>query len=421
MPFRFLHTIVCVLVLLAPTGHAQESALGANVEGVIAFAREHNPDIASARYEAEAAQARIVSADALPDPKFRTEWRDITRMGDQNPTLSPSRVGSMRYQLMQDLPWWGKRDLKRESAEALAEVAQWRVADTWREQESRIKSTYVQLYYLQDIETLTTEIRDVIIRLEQTAQARYSSGIAAQQDVIRAQLEKTALQEELITLENEKRQWQSVLNSLMGRPAEAVLASPSYIWPLPAPEVTRYEVLTERARANSPQLRAENAQIIAAERFKSLSYKNRFPDFSVGISPIQYNGSIREWELMVEVTIPLQQGALRAKERESDALLAAAHARKNAAANQIHADLKKNISILESTRRSLALINDSLLPKATLTLRSALAAYENGKVDFSTVLDAQKQLRQIRLSQIKNEMNARLRLADIERVIGEDL
>jgi hypothetical protein len=67
------------------------------------------------RYEAEAAAERVTPAGALPDPKFRTELRDITRMGEQNPTLAPARVGSTRYLLMQDVPWLGKRDLKRES------------------------------------------------------------------------------------------------------------------------------------------------------------------------------------------------------------------------------------------------------------------------------------------------------------------
>ena len=45
------------------------------------------------------------------------ELRDITKFGDQNPTLSPGRVGSTRYLFSQDMPWFGKRELKREGAE----------------------------------------------------------------------------------------------------------------------------------------------------------------------------------------------------------------------------------------------------------------------------------------------------------------
>jgi len=67
------------------------------------------------------------------------------------------------------------------------------------------------------------------------------------------------------------------------------------------------------------------------------------------------------------------------------------------------------------------LIADSLLPQSELTFRSALAGYESGKVDFATLLDAQKQIRQAKLNQVAAGMNAQMRLAEIERIVGEDL
>ena len=37
----------------------------------------------------------------------------------------------------------------------------------------------------------------------------------------------------------------------------------------------------------------------------------------LGVTPVQYQNSINEWQLMVEVNIPLQQSSRRARERES--------------------------------------------------------------------------------------------------------
>ena len=110
---------------------AQEAALGANVQQPDQFAKTRNPEYAAMQAEAEAAGERVTPAGALPDPKFRMELRDITRFGEQNATLSPSRVGSTRYLLMQDIPWFGKRDLKREIAELEAEGAKGRALGTW--------------------------------------------------------------------------------------------------------------------------------------------------------------------------------------------------------------------------------------------------------------------------------------------------
>ena len=68
-----------------------------------------------------------------------------------------------------------------------------------------------------------------------------------------------------------------------------------------------------------------------------------------------------------------------------------------------------------------ALAATSLLPQAELTFQSALAGYENGKVDFATLLDAQRQIRRAKQERLKAQAEAQMRLADIERIVGEEL
>jgi outer membrane protein TolC len=50
-----------------------------------------------------------------------------------------------------------------------------------------------------------------------------------------------------------------------------------------------------------------------------------------------------------------------------------------------------------------------------------LAAYENGKVDFATLLEAQRQIRKGRQDLLKSRVEAQIRLADIERILGDEL
>lgn len=132
---------------------------------------------------------------------------------------------------MQDVPWYGKRDLKREIAEFDAQGTQGRVRSTWAELGVRIKSVFAQLYYVHRNERLTQEILDLILRLEKVAQVRYAGGLTAQQDVIRAQVEQSNLRSELITLKNERRLLQARMNALLSRPAEAALAEPERLRP----------------------------------------------------------------------------------------------------------------------------------------------------------------------------------------------
>lgn len=417
-----MRTVVMAAALAIPIlGTAAEPALGSNIESLLQTAKERNPEYGSMRFEADAAAERVTPAGALPDPKFRTEFRDITRMGTQDATLSPTRVGSTKYLLMQDIPWFGKRDLKREIAELEAQGAQGRSMGTWAELSAKIKTSYAQSYYLARNERLTREILDLMAQLGKIARARYTGGLAPLQDVVRAEVEQTNMKTELVTLEAERRQINARLNALIGRAPGSPLAEPEKLRPLPAPAKLDYATLETRARGRNPQLFAEDARLRAAEKSRELTYKNRYPDFNVGISPIQYGKAVKEWELMVEINIPLQQGSRRAQEREAEAMLSAARARKEATANQVLSDLSEQLAGIEAARQTETLATTSLLPQAELSYKAAVTGYETGRVDFATLLEAQRQIRQAKQNQIKAQAEAQARLAEIERLLGEDL
>jgi outer membrane protein TolC len=90
-------------------------------------------------------------------------------------------------------------------------------------------------------------------------------------------------------------------------------------------------------------------------------------------------------------------------------------------ANGLLGELGEQLAGIESAQRSEALITTQLLPQSELNLRSALAAYESGKLDFAAVLDAQRQSAKARQDRLKVQTEAQMRLAEIERIVGEDL
>jgi outer membrane protein TolC len=415
----------CVLTLALACSSALQAAEpvpGASVESLLAYAQQHNPEVAAMGYEAQAADERIVPAGALPDPRFRATLQDITRMGTQNPTLLPARTGQTAYLWMQELPWFGKRDLKREIAQHDALGAKGRALGTWAELSSRIKSNYTQLYFVQRSEQLLQENLSLMAQLEGLSLSRYANGQALQQDVIRAQVEQGNMRSEQIALETEHHHLHARMNALLSRPADEPLAEPGALRPLPPPpDRLDWSALRERVQAKNPQLFTEDARVQSAEKGVALVRKNRYPDVTFGVSPIQQGSAFKQWELMVELNIPLQQGTRAAQEREAEAMLAAARERQQATANQVFSELTQNLSAMEAARRTELLVSTRLLPQAELTFKSAMTAYENGKVDFATLLDAQRQIRLARLNQLKAQVDAQLQLAELERILGEDL
>jgi outer membrane protein TolC len=402
-------------------GAVQFAPPGADVESLLAVAKANNPEVAGMRHEALAAQERVGQADALPDPRFKLELQDVTKMGVQNPTLWPGDVGSTRYTLTQELPWFGTRALKREQAEAALLGAQAQAQTAWADVAARIKLGYAQLYFLQRNANLSQEVLGLMQGLEQIARSRYAGGLAPQQDVFRAQTEQTAVRAELIAMQTELHHGRARMNALLARPIHAALADPQNLRALPAVGTLDFAVLEQRARAHNPQLATEEAKLSAADKGQELVFKGRYPTLTLGIAPTQFQNDFKTWDLMLEMNIPLQQGTRRAQEREALALRDAAQARRDAAANQLQSDLSENLDALESAQDTEALLSNSLLPQAELSLQSALAGYEAGKVDFATVLDAQRQIRQAKQSRIKAQAEGQARLAQIERLLGEEL
>jgi outer membrane protein TolC len=208
---------------------------------------------------------------------------------------------------------------------------------------------------------------------------------------------------------------------LLGQPANARLLPPEHLRPLPPASRLDPMALEARLVARNPRLAADMARIGGAEKSRELTYKNRYPDFNVGLSAIQTRERVSSWDLMFEINIPLQQERRREQEREAERMLDAAKARQEATFNQVLADLAESLTGLQSARRVEELVSNSLLPQAALVLQAALAGYETGKVDFAAVLDAQRQIRKAKEDLVKARATQQMRLADIERVIGEDL
>jgi outer membrane protein, heavy metal efflux system len=407
---RIAATALALCLALAHTP-ARARTPGASVEELLAIARERTPELMVMRLEADAVAERVGPSAAFPDPLFRVELQDI----DNN------RVGATKYTFVQPLPWVGKRDLRRAGAEADAEAARLRIDDTWAEVAMRVKTVYAQYWQVARTEQLVRDVLDLMVRLQDIAQARYAGGLAAQQDAIRAQTERAAMEGELIMLAGERRRTVALLNAVLVRPASAPLADPERLRALPAVAALDVALLTERVVDRNPALAVEAARITSAERARDLAYRNRFPDVAIGVSPIQVGSRIAEWELMLEVTIPLQQNVKRSQEREAERMRDAAVARRATTFVRLQGELGSAVAALETARETEMLIAGRLLPLAQINFESALVGYENGKLDFASLLEAQRQIRKARQDIVKAQAEQQVRLAELERIVGENL
>lgn len=412
-------------VVAAGNWAAQPESLpvpGSSVDELLAIARAMNPALAAAALDAQAAQVRIGATGRYPDPIFRTEFEDITGKGT---SYAPDTLGRVKYTIEQTVPLWGKLDLQRKVAVAEAGEAaeQRRVVEN--ELAGRIKIVFANAYATLEAIRINEELLGTVAAIAQVAQSRYAQGQGAQQDAVTAEVERGRLQADLARLDGERQNWTAQMNALLNRPVTAALAPPQALRPVPSPESIALDQLIERTQRANPQLGMAATRIIADQRSAELVRRNWYPDLTLGVSVFDADsGNDRDfggYEAMVSFAIPLQWGLRRAQEGEAQTRLAASRARHDATTLDLQSQIEAGYWALVSAQRGERILRDANIPQTKVVLQSALAGYQLGRVDLPTVLLAEQAVLRVALDRVNLLIEQQVRLAEIERAVGEDL
>ena len=370
------------LCLFATPMLAAESLPGRSVESIRAWLLEHNPELRALGLEAEAARARILPAGALPDPMAGIA---LPGLDPGQPWRSADMGREITYSVRQQFPLWGKRELARTGARQEANASELDRDAASRDLLAEAESAYVR-YWHADQAVAVLDRRIALLRqIEEMAGVRYALGMAAQQDAIRAQVEQTNMQRERIERLGGKREAIAMLNAVLGRPSNALLAAPETAPVLPVPSDA---LPGSQQIKDHPAVLAQQARAHAARTNAVLQRRNRLPDVTLGVGAMQRGGGLDSMELMLEVEIPFQQRARREREREAQLLEEAALARVEATRRALDSRDATGRAQWASARERRELTEKTLLPQADAAYQSALASYQVGEVDFGTLLEA---------------------------------
>jgi outer membrane protein TolC len=369
---------------------------------------EAHPEYRAMRGEVGAAYAAITVAEAFPDPMLEMELMDLD--SDQ-----PMLERSTKYTWEQLFPLWGKRGLRRSAAEAGKHAAEARAELTLAELRAQLRTAFAELYAAHRATAINDEVRGLLDDMALNAGTRYANGLAAQQDVIKVRTEQTGLAAEKLMLRGEIQRTSVQINSLVGTSLEDELPAPVLL-----PETTRFETAYARFQDTleaTPALVALDAAVRRQRAARELAARERYPDLIVGVSPVEMDGRLDSWQLMLRVEVPLF-GGRSAMEAESVAMLASAQDRREAQLRAVRAEAAGAWSGYRIARERQQLFEGQLLGESELNLRAALAGYQTGKVDFDTVIEAERQLRETRLQALAAAVEQQRALARFEQVTG---
>ncbi|MEK6238570.1 MAG: TolC family protein, partial [Planctomycetales bacterium] len=182
------------------------------VEDYVRFALNQNPDVHAARKRMESVAHRVPVAASLQDPTLGMTFFPEpiqTAAGQQEFALSAK----------QKLPWRGKLRARSDLVESQANAARAQLAAVELAVIAKVKRAYFELYFIQQALAVTQADRELLLEIREVASVRYRTAKTSQQDVLRAELEISNVEAQLIRLRQQ-------LASGQARLARALHVSP---------------------------------------------------------------------------------------------------------------------------------------------------------------------------------------------------
>lgn len=394
--------------------------MGVILPDLIKEALENNPRVKAAHEEWQASLEQISQAKGFPDPmlSFAYFGQSIeTRLGPQRNKIS----------LSQKIPFFGKLSLKENIAQENSSIFEVQLTKVAADIILQVKEAYFSLYWFEKAIDLRNEEKEVLGRLAKIAQKKYETGLANQQDVLKAHLEISRLAEKILTLKQGKKTIEAKLNALLNRPTTSPIGR---IGEIEEAHLTfSLAELFEMARNGRPELKQAQHFILKSEKSIELAKKNNWPDFTlkfeyfdIGAGSTSHPEDGRNaWLGAIGVNIPLWRGKYKAAEAEAVIRLTANQKRFEEIKSDTAAQVSEYYQEVKTYKDQLALYRHSLIPQAEQTLKASEVAYLSGKVDFLNLLESERMILQIKTGYFKNLSESRKSLARLERLVGQDL
>jgi outer membrane protein TolC len=366
----------------------------------------------------KAAQEQIAVKQALPDPSiaYGHYFESVeTRLGPQN----------HRFSISQKIPGFGKRSLKKAIAQQESEAVHQKVQQKRLMLNHQITTAYAELYYLKRSIDVTNDRIQLIQDLEQVARTRYKAG-SPLGATLQAQVELGRLEDQLATLNDQRKPRSARLNALLNRPENAPLAWPQQVTYRPvqaSPEYLRASI----AQLN-PELGEWEQRIEQGEQQIQLAKRERYPDFFLGLQYIQTG----EADMAVTdsgqdaiigsvgIILPIWAGKNRGRIQSASYQKSAAMFNRDDRQRQLESALQEVLFELRDADRKINLYKASLIPKAKQSLEVNRKGYESGTMEFINLIDSERMLLEFELAYERARADHLIARAQLSQLTGVD-
>ena len=349
-----------------------------------------NPDLKAARERAAASVARIAPSGALSDPMVSVGYDkgDAWFPGDGADT--GPRIG-----FSQELPFSGKRQLRRDVSARESDLAQHAIGAVSLSVTYSLRKALADLLLARESIAIIKDQRRATSDIEELTRARYSAGLGSQLDVLRAQAEVARFDQMRLHEEGLVASAIAEVNRLRGQAEGSPVEIPGGLKDLIGRDIVVPPLSTLLAHTQdaSPELRAALTLVERNRLAIDLAGRALKPDFVVSGS-WAFRGSLPDrWTAEVGIILPTHRDSRQRQAIvEAEAQYRSAQAEQEAMVLKARASVEKAYADFNAAVLEARTIEREVLVIDALAVESALAGFRSGQTPFIAVLEAHRVL-----------------------------
>jgi outer membrane protein TolC len=254
------------------------------------------------------------------------------------------------------------------------------------------RAAYYELYKTMKFIDITKETAGIVKQAADIAFVKYNQGAVSQQDVLKADLEKDILENDITTLNRQKETGIQALRKYSGD--ENITGEGDFSLEEPRLAGLKYgfDDIKKMVLSGAPYVKKAEAEKREWENSRNAAIAGYIPGLSVEFKKSVDPGS-DNYELMVEAELPIF--FLNNQQADIGEKLDMAQAKGDELAetrDKAVLEAKDDYDTVKSDFSSLELYKSRLIPEAEAGLSSALASYQSKKTGFLDLLDSERML-----------------------------
>ena len=422
--FLFLRSCAALLLsfsLLIENSGAQEKL---TLHQAIELAMANNPQVQVAQKEVDAAGARILQAEAIPNLEFGISW------GETPSNFNVADADERSIGFVQPFEFPGKRKARGNVAKRELSFFDENAQRTKRLISAEVKRAYYQAWLNQKLVANFEAIAYLLRQFRETATSRYQAQKVTFLEVLRAKTELAKINNELIATRREFQNSLAELNRLLGRPGSTPLALADDFTYQPFEKTV--DMVVNEMRQISAARRMTEALVERGYAQIRLAQKSYLPDFAVGLFNQKRDGQppftaanplgsteSNLWGIDVGISIPLWfwKGP-RGQAQEARAAFDLAQIQYDAFNRNAITAIENAYRSVKAAEEQVRLFEETLLRDVEDELRTAIAHYQTDQIDALNLIEIYRTYTETKAEYYRALFNFNVALADLE-VAGE--